>query len=193
MSKIGKKPVIVPEGVSLKLEGGKLVGTGKLGSVTIKIPAEVEIDIKEGLVIVIRKGEDQQSGMTHGTMRQLIANLVKGVSEGWKKELEVKGTGFRVEMQGEELVLTVGFSHPVKVTPPAGIKFEAKENKITVIGADKSLIGETAEKIRKIRPPDSYKGKGIKYLDEKLILKPGKATKIGAGSSGGAPAGGKNG
>jgi large subunit ribosomal protein L6 len=179
MSRIGKKPVLIPEGVSLQIEGDILVVSGKLGVARLKIPAGVKVQLKENLISIGREHEDRQSIMNQGTFRQLLANLIKGVVEGWQKKLEVKGTGFRAEKQGEDLALTVGFSHQVKISPPAGIKFEVRENKITVTGFDKALVGQTADKIHKIRLPDPYKGKGIKYLDEQLIFKPGKTAKVG--------------
>lgn len=188
MSKIGKKPIEIPADVQIKFEGQKVSASGKMGSGEITIPIGLKLEMAENRLQLKKIAQDSQTRMSFGTFRQLIANLIKGVAEGWKKELEVRGTGFRSKLEGEKLVLNIGFSHPVHVDPPEGIKFEANENKISVIGIDKVLVGQVADKLRKIYPPDPYKGKGIRYFGEQISLKPGKTVKAG---SGGATAGGK--
>lgn len=185
MSKIGQKPINVPEGSKLVLKDKVLTVSGPLGEINLNFPDELSLEQKESLVAVSRKSEHKQAKMLHGTFRQLIANAFQGVNQGWRKDLEVKGVGFKVRLEGEELILTLGFSHPVKISPPEGIKFEVDENKIGVLGIDKAKVGLIADKIRRVYPPDAYKGKGIRYLGERVILKPGKAAKAGVGTTGG--------
>jgi len=186
MSKIGQKPIVVPEGSRLVLRGTGLSVSGPLGEINFDFPPELKLEQKENLVMIGRKSEGKKEKMLHGTFRQLIANALKGVNQGWRKDLEVKGVGFRVRLEGEDLILTLGFSHPVKVSPTKGIKFEVSENKIGVWGIDKAKVGLIADKIKRIYPPDAYKGKGIRYFGEQVILKPGKAAKAGVGAAGGA-------
>lgn len=180
MSKIGKKPILIPEKIKLEMKDSSLMVEGPLGTLKVNIPSVLKVETKENQLLLLRLKDDKKAKMLHGTIRQLINNAIKGVTEGWKKELEVKGTGFRVGLENEVLVLNLGFSHPVMVKPPLGIKFEAKEGKISVFGPDKALVSQVAAKIRRIYPPDAYKGKGIKYLGEQIILKPGKTIKTGA-------------
>lgn len=181
MSRLGKKPILIPEGATVNINGQLISVFGQFGALEFKIPEELKAEIKDGVFFVRGKDMSSLTKMLHGTWHQLLGNSFKGVSEGWRKELEVKGTGFRVVLEGESLVLNLGFSHPVKVDPVKGIKFEVKEAKISVIGPDKSLVGLIADKIRKIYPPDAYKGKGIRYVNEKITLKPGKSAKVGSG------------
>jgi len=185
MSKIGKKPIDVPAGAKVELDEKEIRVSGPVGQMNFLIPQELKIEIDGNLIHVLADQETKAAKMRHGTFRQLIFNALKGVSEGWEKGLEVKGTGFKVNKEGESLVLTLGFSHPVRVSPPEGIKFDVKENLIFVRGADKALVGLVADQIRKIYPPDAYKGKGIKYQGEKIILKPGKSAKTGSPVGGG--------
>lgn len=180
MSKIGKKQILIPEGVKVELKNNQIEIEGLLGKIVLDIPKNLDVLIKDQAILVKRKEEDNKHGkMMHGTFHQLIVNAIKGVSEGWKKELVVKGTGFKVGMNNERLVLSLGFSHPVEFSPPPGIKLEVREDKIVVIGINKAEVGNVADRIRKIYPPDPYKGKGIRYVDEKIILKPGKTVKTG--------------
>lgn len=181
MSKIGKKPIIVPSSVKIELKGEEIKISGQLGEITFKIPNGLKIKSIGSQLLLTRLTEERQTRMLHGTFRQLFFNAIKGVTEGWEKQLEVRGIGFRANLEGENLVLSLGFSHPVKLVPPEGIKFEVKENKITVTGVDKAKVGLQADKLRRIYPPDSYKGKGIRYAGEEIILKPGKTAKVGAG------------
>ena len=172
MSKIAKKPIEIPVSVTVTVTGNKITVKGPKGQLEATLPAQVKI--KDNLVIT--EGESQMAGMS----RTMIYNMVKGVSEGWSKILELNGTGFRAQVTGGQLQLALGFSHSVNVDAPEGITFEVKENKITVTGADRALIGEVAAKLRGLRPADVYKHKGFKYEGEKLIKKAGKAAKAGA-------------
>lgn len=178
MSKIGKMPINIPEGVTLKKEGDKVVVSGPKGELRLKVPPPVEVKIDNNQVICqVEKGRENLWGLT----RTLINNAVLGVSQGWSKTLELVGVGFRAAREGEELVLTVGFSHPVKIKAPEGITFSLSENKIQVAGVDKQVVGEIAAQLRRIKPPEPYKGKGIKYQEEKIRRKIGKAAKaVGA-------------
>ncbi|MBI4999706.1 50S ribosomal protein L6 [Candidatus Gottesmanbacteria bacterium] len=174
------------EGVTLKIEGEKVVVSGSKGEVILTISPGIEVKINDGEVSCQMK---TGPASVWGLSRTLINNAIIGVSQGWTKTLEMVGVGFRANVEGEELVLTVGFSHPVRFKAPAGVSFSVSENKIQVAGADKQLVGETAARLRKIRPPEPYKGKGIKFEGEKIRRKMGKVVKaIGAvGAAGGKP------
>jgi large subunit ribosomal protein L6 len=185
MSKIGKQPIEAPEGIEISLEGQRLSATGPKGKLELKIPAKIKVTLKDNQVVVSRLKEDKQTKANQGTTRQLVANMIQGVKEGWTKTLEIHGTGYRAKMEEEKLVLSLGFSHPVKIVPPEGVEFQAEKNSIKVKGIDKALVGREAARIRAIRPPDAYKGKGLRYQGEKIKLKPGKAAKMGAAGVGG--------
>jgi large subunit ribosomal protein L6 len=174
MSRVGKKPIEIPRGVEVKIEGGEIFIKGQKGELKRKIPPEVGVEIKEGKIFVLPKIETKKTKEIWGLIRSLIFNMVKGVSEGFEKKLEIVGVGYRAEIKGEELALFVGFSHPVKIQIPPQIKISVEKNIITVFGADKELVGQIAAKIRKAKEPDPYKGKGIRYLGEEIKLKPGK-------------------
>ena len=177
MSRIGKQPIKLPEEVKVETSGQNVAVSGPRGSLQRELPRQLGVKIEDGEVIVSVKGRDKKTKALHGTYRALIANMVKGVFKGWEKELELVGTGYRAEAQGQDLVLSVGFSHPVKIKQPEGIKFDIEKTKITVGGIDKELVGKVAAEIRAIRPPEPYKGKGIRYKDEEVRIKPGKAAK----------------
>ena len=181
MSRIGKQPVPIPENVSVFLENSRLRVKGPLGELVQPIPPPLEVEIGEKEIKVKRKSEERKAKALHGLIRSLIFNMVKGVSDGWSRELEIVGVGYKARMEGEKLVLNVGFSHPVVFTPPKGIKLEVKKSRIKVFGIDKALVGQTAAQIRAIRKPEPYKGKGIRYLGEEVRRKPGKAAKVGVG------------
>ncbi|MDP2720889.1 MAG: 50S ribosomal protein L6 [bacterium] len=178
MSRIGKKPIIIPENVQLELNH-KIITKGPLGDLSLKLPREIRLEKKENVLLVLRKSETKQAKSLHGLIRSLIANMVEGVTAGFKKTLELSGIGFRANLVGDKLVMTLGYSHLVEIEPPIGINFAVAGNKITVSGIDKELVGRIAAKIRSRRPPDAYKGKGIRYEGEKIRLKPGKAAKAG--------------
>ncbi len=181
MSRIGRMPVVIPDGVNVDLEGNHLRVKGPKGELEQSFRPEMLISINEGQVIVDRPSDEPQMRALHGLTRALISNMVVGVSEGFEKILQVEGVGYRPEMSGKDLVLQVGYSHPVQVPPPDGIEFEIEERArlIHVKGIDKQVVGQVAADIRKIRPPEPYKGKGIRYQGEYVRRKAGKAGKVG--------------
>jgi len=184
MSKIGKQPVKLPEGVSAKIEESAISISGPKGTLTRKFPKKIALEEKDGSILVSVSGKGKRSMSLWGTARALISGMAEGVSTGWKKELELVGTGYRAEVQGTTLVLTVGYSHPVKIEAPEGISFKVEKSIITVEGANKELVGQVSANIRAVRPPEPYKGKGIKYSDEVIRRKAGKAAKaVGAPTS----------
>lgn len=181
MSKIGKAPVIIPEGVTVTIEGQTVSVSGPKGTLSRKFPREVSFEIKDGQVLVSCKKETKTAKSIFGTTRALINNMVLGVSKGWVKELELVGTGYRAETKDKNLILTVGFSHPVEITAPEGISFKVEKTIITVDGPDREIVGQIAANIRGVKPPEPYQGKGIKYRDEIVRRKAGKAAKtVGA-------------
>jgi len=152
-----------------------------LGEAKLSIPEGLAVDVSEGLIKIKRLNEERKTRTLHGTFSRLVANAIKGTSDGFCKTLEVVGAGYRAQMEGQDLVLSLGFSHSVRVCPPAAVKIETQENKIKIFGTDKEQVGLVADKIRKLKKPDPYKGKGVRYFGEKLKLKPGKAVaKVGA-------------
>jgi len=182
MSKIGKKPVIIKEGASVAIEGRQITVRGPLGEVKLVLPPSLELQVNNSQLIIKRLNEEKKTKALHGTLTRLLTNAVIGTTTGFSKTLEVVGTGYRAQMENGGLVLSLGYSHPVRFIPPAGIKIETKENKITIFGVNKEEVGRVADKIKRLRWPDAYKGKGIRYLGERLKLKPGKAAaKAGAG------------
>lgn len=181
MSRIGRQPIPIPSGVFVSFAHNQVKVRGPLGELIQDIPPCLQIEIGEEEIKVRRKGEEKKIKALHGLIRTLIFNMVKGVHEGWSKELEVVGVGYKVKMEGEKLILNVGFSHPVVFTPPKGIKLEVKKNRVKVFGIDKALVGQTAAQIRAIKKPEPYKGKGIRYLGEVVRRKPGKTIKVGVG------------
>lgn len=179
MSRLGKKEILIPEGVQVALKDETLTVSGSGGELELTLHPEVEVIVVEGKILV--KGKIGRTGKTiQGTTRQLIAGMIQGVNQGWSKTLEVVGTGYRAVLEGDKLILSLGFSHKIEVEPKEDISFQVMENKITVSGADKAKVGKVAAQIRQFRPPDAYKGKGVRYLGERVRLKPGKATKVGA-------------
>lgn len=175
MSRIGKKPIQIPENVEVKIEGSEIIVKGPKGELKFSIPADIKVDIDDSkMLTVLEEKKTKKSRAMWGTVRALIANMIEGVKEGYKKELQVKGVGYRAEMKGDKLVLKVGFSHLVEVEKEEGIDFEVNKDIITVSGIKKDLVGRVAAEIRNIRPPEPYKGKGIRYKDELIILKEGK-------------------
>lgn len=179
MSKVGKAPIEIPEKVTVKIKNGYVYVEGPLGKLEQKIQEGIEVESKDGKIFVSRKKDDKYTKSLHGLNRALIFNMVEGVTEGFKRVLELHGTGYRANLEGEDLVLNVGFSHPVKVKPPTGIKLNIKRNQIIVSGIDKQLVSQIAAKIRAVKKPEVYKGKGIRWRGETVKLKPGKAAKLG--------------
>jgi large subunit ribosomal protein L6 len=182
MSRIGKKPIPVPDSVKVAVaDGGVVVESGKNKlSFSFKPQVSVRFDAKAKAVIVERAGDDRTSRALHGTTRATIANMVKGVTQGFAKELELIGVGWTVAVQGAKIVLTVGYANPREVAIPAGVKVEVQGNKIKISGADKHAVGQLAAIVRAQRPPEPYNGKGIKYSDERIVRKQGKAFAAGA-------------
>ncbi len=176
MSRIGKLPIELPEGVTVQVEDSKINVQGPKGELSFFVPQEIEVNIKEKVVETKIKTETKKSRAFWGLARNLINNAVKGVSEGFQKQLEIQGIGYRARLEGDELVLEMGFSHLIKIKKPAGIEFGVEKNIITVSGFDKQLVGQIAADIRKVRPPEPYKGKGIRYVGEQVRRKAGKKT-----------------
>jgi large subunit ribosomal protein L6 len=175
MSRIGKMPIVVPKGVKVAMAGADLKVDGPLGKLTIAIPPEVRTRVEGESLLVERTGEERRHRSFHGLYRTLISNAVTGVSVGFKRELEINGVGYRAAVQGQVLNLAMGYSHPVEFKLPAGVKAEVdKQVRIILTGPDKQVLGETAAKIRGVRPPEPYKGKGIKYAGEVIRRKAGK-------------------
>lgn len=177
MSKIGRKPITIEEGVTIDLAPNHLKIAGPKGEFEFEVPRKLKLQLQDKELIVSRVGDDKESRALHGLWRMLVFNAIRGVSIGWEKKLDFKGVGFRAEVQDKKLILNVGFSHSVEKTAPEGVEFTVAKNIITVSGADKQKVGQAAAEIRKIRPVEPYKGKGIKYLDEIPRKKLGKAAK----------------
>lgn len=178
MSRIGKKEIQIPEGVSVDFNGQVVSVSGPKGSLLFHLLPGVEVKKVDQKIMVKADGTKETQAL-HGTVRQRLSNMIKGVDEGWSQMLEVMGTGYRVNLADKKLVFSLGFSHKVEVEPPEGITFQVAENKVTISGVDKVLVGKVAAETRQLKVPDSYKGKGIRYLGERIKLKPGKATKAG--------------
>ena len=176
MSRIGRKPITLPAGVEFKVEGNVVTVKGPKGTLTQKINPIISVEQQGNEVLVTRPNDEKEARTLHGLTRTLIHNMVVGVTEGYKKELEVNGVGYRVQKQGSNLVMNLGYSHQVIVSEIPGITIEAPgPNQIIISGADKQLVGQFAAEVREKRPPEPYKGKGIKYADEHIRRKEGKA------------------
>jgi large subunit ribosomal protein L6 len=171
--------VAVPNGVQINVQGSDVHVKGPKGEMKRTFSPLLGIALENGELVITRKSDDPRERALHGTTRAVLANMVHGVSSGFEVVLEVQGVGYRAEMQGKDLALFVGYSHPVKMTPPAGISFEVdqKTRQIKVLGYDREVVGQTASEIRRVRPPEPYHGKGIRYLGEKIRRKAGKAGK----------------
>ena len=175
MSRIGKMPITIPKGVTVTVEGDVVRAKSSKGELTERIPSEVQIEINDDVLTVKRKNDDKRSRAMHGLTRALLANMIKGLTEGFTKTLEVVGVGYRVQKSGNKIVLNVGYSHPVEVFETKDIKLDVEgTNIIKVSGPSKQAVGQFAANIRSIRPPEPYKGKGIRYQDEVVLRKVGK-------------------
>jgi large subunit ribosomal protein L6 len=180
MSRIGLLPIAIPPGTEVKVNGSEVVAKGSKGELSRRLHPAISIALKDGCLVVTRPSDSKMHRSLHGLTRSLLANMVTGVSKGFEKVLEINGVGYRAQKTGDKLLLQVGYANTVEFSAPSGISISVEgTNRIHVTGIDKEAVGETAAKIRRIRPPDSYKGKGIKYEGERLRLKPGKSGKIG--------------
>jgi large subunit ribosomal protein L6 len=180
MSKIGQQTILIPSGATVVVADNKATITGPKGTLTVTLVKELEVKVEESNINLTLKKDTKFGRSVWGTTRMLIANSIKGVTEGWKKQLELVGTGYRSEVQGNTLILTVGYSHPVKIEAPEGIVFKVEKSVINVDGIDKQVVGQVAADIRSSRPPEPYKGKGVKYVGEVIRRKAGKAAKAAA-------------
>ncbi|HEY1317090.1 MAG TPA: 50S ribosomal protein L6 [Gaiella sp.] len=176
MSRIGRAPIQIPDGVTVAVSpGGSVTVTGPLGTLSQRVPARMAISQEDGVVTVTRPTERGDDRALHGLTRTLVANMVEGVTKGFEKHLEIQGVGYRAQLKGSDLELAVGFSHPVTITPREGISFDVPQpTQVIVKGTDKQVVGQTAAEIRKVRPPEPYKGKGIRYQGEQVRRKVGK-------------------
>lgn len=180
MSRIGKQPVGIPKGVEARMDARTLHVKGPGGDLTQDVHEAMTVKVEDGEIVVTRPSDSKQHKALHGLTRSLIANMVMGVTDGFSKELEIRGVGYRADLKGKGLTLTLGFSHPVEYQAPDGIDLEVPEQtRVVVKGADKQLVGQVAAEIRAFRPPEPYKGKGIRYKDEAVRRKAGKTATAG--------------
>lgn len=178
MSRIGRLPIPIPSGVDVKVDGSAVTVKGPKGELALTVASPIEVKLEDGQLLVTRPDDERESRSLHGLTRTLIANQIVGVTEGYKKGLEVVGTGYRVAAKGNSVEFALGYSHPITVDPPEGISFTVEgNNKLTVSGIDKQAVGEVAANIRKLRKPEPYKGKGVRYAGEVVRRKAGKSGK----------------
>ena len=178
MSRIGRLPIAIPAGVDIKIDGQDVAVKGPKGELTLSVKSPIQVAIEDGQLLVTRPDDERESRSLHGLTRTLIANQIIGVTDGYTKGLEVVGTGYRVAADGAGVTFALGYSHPITVTPPEGISFTVEgNNKVTVNGIDKQAVGEVAANIRKLRKPEPYKGKGVRYAGEVVRRKAGKSGK----------------
>jgi large subunit ribosomal protein L6 len=175
MSRIGKTPITIPDGVTVTIEPARVAVAGPLGSLQQQVPTRMKIELSDGIVTVTRPTERGEDRALHGLTRTIVANMVEGVTKGFEKKLEIQGVGYRAQLKGTDLELNVGYSHPVLIKPRVGITFDVPTpTEIVVKGTDKQMVGQTAAEIRKVRKPEPYKGKGIRYEGEYVRRKVGK-------------------
>lgn len=184
MSRIGNAPVTIPKEVTIVLAHGSAMVKGPKGELTVTIPQAITVSQEGDTLTAARTRNDKKIKSLHGTVIAHIKNAIVGVTAGWTKQLELSGVGYRAALTGTNLTLTVGFSHPVTITPPAGITFAVNEGKVVVSGIDKYLVGQVAASVRAVKPPEPYKGKGIKYVGERIRKKAGKSAKAVGGAGG---------
>jgi len=178
MSRIGRLPIVIPTGVDIKIDGQDVAVKGPKGELTLSVKSPIQVAIEDGQLLVTRPDDERESRSLHGLTRTLIANQIVGVTDGYTKGLEVVGTGYRVTAKGNSVEFALGYSHSITVDPPAGISFTVEgNNKLTVSGIDKQAVGEVAANIRKLRKPEPYKGKGVRYAGEVVRRKAGKSGK----------------
>lgn len=175
MSRIGKRILVIPEGVTVNVNDSRVSVSGKLGSLELEVKPGIQVSVDNGNVIVTRENDSKELKQLHGTTNANIKNMIEGVSTGFKKELEINGVGYRFQVAGNTLTISAGYSHPVKMEAPKGITIEApSQTELNIMGFDKQVVGEFAAQVRKVRGPEPYKGKGIKYKDEFIRRKEGK-------------------
>lgn len=180
MSRIGRRPITVPSGVDVQVEPGLVRVKGPKGELSQSVSPMMSFERENGTLLVTRPSDERRARALHGLTRTLVANMVQGVTEGYKKDLEIRGVGYRAALEGQTLILTVGYSHPVRMEPPEGISFTVETpTRLSVNGISKELVGEEAARVRRVRPPEPYKGKGIRYVGEYVRRKAGKAGKVG--------------
>jgi large subunit ribosomal protein L6 len=180
MSRIGRLPVAVPAGVEVALDGRRITVSGPKGELSRELHPDMRVSREDGTIVVTRPTEQKQHKQLHGLTRTLVANMVEGVTTGYRKGLEITGVGYRAALSGRKLVLSLGYSHPVEIDPPGGISFELENpTHLAVVGIDKELVGQIAAQVRASRKPEPYKGKGVRYAGERVRRKAGKAGKIG--------------
>lgn len=178
MSRIGKRPITIPQKVAITINGQHVTVKGPKGELSRTLPAEVEVTQEGETLLVVRRNESRVARQRHGLSRTLVANMVEGVSQGFQRRLEIQGVGYRAQVQGRNLVLNVGYSNPVQIAPPDGIQLAVENNtNVLVSGIDKEIVGNIAARIRAVRPPEPYKGKGIRYAGEVIKRKVGKSGK----------------
>lgn len=179
MSRIGKQPINIPTGLNVIITDQSVIFQGAKGKLELNVHPKIKIEYsqQDKIINLERRNNDKLSKSLHGLTKRLLENMVQGVSTGFEKKLEIIGVGYRAQMTGDKITINIGYSHPIEVTPPAGITFKVEKNTITVCGIDKQLVGQVAANIREIRKPEPYKGKGIRYVNEKIKIKPGKAAK----------------
>jgi large subunit ribosomal protein L6 len=181
MSRIGRKILPLPKGVTLVQKPGLVSVKGPKGELTKAVPTGITIKTEADKVTVLRADDERQNRSKHGLMRAHLANMVKGVTDGWTRELEINGVGYRAEVAGDTINMALGYSHPVVFKLPKGVTAKVEKNKVTLSSADRDLVGQTAAKVRELRPPEPYKGKGVKYAEEVIKKKVGKAGATGSG------------
>ena len=184
MSKVGLRKISIPEGVKVEVTGTEVKVTGPKAEQILILKGKINVNIEGNEIAVNRLGNDKFDRSLHGLYRKLIANMIEGSLNGFTKKLDFKGVGFKAEVTGDKITLNVGFSHPVVLQAPEGIEFKVEKNVISVSGTDKQKVGQMAAEIRAIKPVEPYKGKGIKYIDEIPLKKPGKAAKVAIGTTG---------
>jgi large subunit ribosomal protein L6 len=181
MSRIGRKVLPLPKGVVLTQKAGAVSVKGPKGELSKPLPEGISLKAESDKVSVLRADDSRQNRSKHGLMRAHLANMVKGVTEGWNRELEINGVGYRAEVAGDTINMALGYSHPVAFKLPKGVTAKVEKNRVTLSSADRDLVGQTAAKVRELRPPEPYKGKGVKYVEEVIKRKVGKAGATGGG------------
>jgi large subunit ribosomal protein L6 len=184
MSRIGRKPLPLPKGVTLGQKPGAVSVKGPKGELTRLVPQGISVKVDGDKVVVMRADDSRDNRAKHGLVRAHLANMVKGVTDGWTRELEINGVGYRAEVSGDTLTMSLGYSHPVAFKLPKGVSAKVDKNRVALTSADRDLLGQTAAKVRELRPPEPYKGKGVKYVEEIIKRKVGKAGATGGGGGG---------